>query len=96
MREVLSGRGLVENQRGSRCEWVLGFARTAVMRAGSNTTAPSPSATRSGKTYTTANSAKSRYKPGFDVHEGKEIDIKGYLSIGNEDLHAGGVILQES
>ena len=36
MREVLSGRGLVENQRGSRCEWVLGFARTAVMRAGSN------------------------------------------------------------
>ena len=56
------------------------------------TTAPSPSATRSGKTYATANSAKSRYKPGFDVREGKEIDIKGYLSIGNEDLHAGGVI----
>ena len=26
------------------------------------------------------------------MHEGKEIDIKGYLSIGNEDLHAGGVI----
>ena len=25
-----------EYQRGSRCEWVLGFARTAVMRAGSN------------------------------------------------------------
>ena len=24
-----------EYQRGSRCEWVLGFARTAVMRAGS-------------------------------------------------------------
>ena len=23
-----------EYQRGSRCEWVLGFARTAVMRAG--------------------------------------------------------------
>ena len=36
MREVLSGRGLREHQRGSRCEWVLGFARTAVMRAGSN------------------------------------------------------------
>ena len=26
----------IEYQRGSRCEWVLGFARTAVMRAGSN------------------------------------------------------------
>ena len=25
----------IEYQRGSRCEWVLGFARTAVMRAGS-------------------------------------------------------------
>ena len=24
----------IEYQRGSRCEWVLGFARTAVMRAG--------------------------------------------------------------
>ena len=35
MREVLSARGLVENQRGSRCEWVLGFARTTVMQAGS-------------------------------------------------------------
>ena len=34
MREVLSARGLVENQRGSRCEWVLGFARTTVMQAG--------------------------------------------------------------
>ena len=30
----------VENQRGSRCEWVLGFARTAVMRAGSWAGAP--------------------------------------------------------
>jgi len=26
----------IEYQRGSRCEWVLGFAKTAVMRAGSN------------------------------------------------------------
>ena len=26
----------IEYQPGSRCEWVLGFARTAVMRAGSN------------------------------------------------------------
>merc|ERR1712216_453046 len=25
-----------EYQRGSRCEWVLGFARTRVMRSGSN------------------------------------------------------------
>ena len=30
----------VEYQRGSRCEWVLGFARTAVMRAGSWAGAP--------------------------------------------------------
>ena len=56
------------------------------------TTPPSPSATRSGKTYATANSAKWGYKPGFDVNEGKEIDIKGYLSIGKEDMNAGGVV----
>ena len=26
----------IEYQRGFRCEWVLGFAKTAVIRAGSN------------------------------------------------------------
>jgi hypothetical protein len=39
-----------------------------------------------------ANTAKVHYKPGFDIHEGKEVDIKGYLSVGNEDLDAGGVV----
>ena len=35
---------------------------------------------------------KAQYKPGVDIHEGKEVNIKGFLSIGNEDIDAGGVI----
>jgi hypothetical protein len=56
-------------------------------------TEPKASTTRSGRnTYATANTAKAQYKPGFDIHEGKEVNIKGFLSIGNEDIDAGGVI----
>jgi hypothetical protein len=53
---------------------------------------PKASTTRSGRTYATANTAKAQLKPGFDIHEGKEVNIKGFLSIGNEDIDAGGVI----
>ncbi len=53
---------------------------------------PKASTTRSGRTYATANTAKAQYKPGFDIHEGKEVNIKGFPSIGNEDIDAGGVI----
>jgi hypothetical protein len=53
---------------------------------------PKAPTTRSGRTYATANTAKARYKPGFDIHEGKGVNIKGFLSIGNEDIDAGGVI----
>ena len=34
--------------RGSRCEWVLGFSRTVVMRAGSNMGPPYPTASKVG------------------------------------------------
>ncbi len=50
------------------------------------------STTRSGRTYAAAKTTKVQYKPGFDIHEGKEVDIKGYLSIGNEDFDPGGVV----
>ena len=56
------------------------------------TSEPNASTTRSGRTYGTANTAKVHYKTGFDIHEGKEVDIKGYLSVANEDLDAGGVV----
>ena len=54
--------------------------------------APPASTTRSGKVFGSANTAKAQYKPGFDIHEGREVDIKGYLSIGNDDLNRGGVV----
>ena len=56
------------------------------------TSAPNASTTRSGRTYAAANTAKVQYKPGFNIHDGKKVDIKGYLSVGNEDLDAGGVV----
>ena len=55
-------------------------------------TEPKASTTCSGRTYATANTAKSQYKPGFDIHQGKEVNIQEFLSIGNEDINAGGVI----
>ena len=54
--------------------------------------APPASTTRSGKVFGSANTVKAQYKPGFDIHEGREVDIKGYLSIGNDDLNRGGVV----